>query len=256
LTDTILTVRDLRAGYGGEDILRGVGLAVPRGQIVAVIGPNGSGKSTLLKAIYGLVPVRGGEITLHPADGRSASLAGLRPNAVTALGVNMVPQIANVFADLTVIENLEIGALPIRHRFAEQIDKVLAALPLLRPMTGKRAALLSGGQRQMLAFGRALMSDPKLLILDEPSAGLAPKVQDEVFAKVTAVNALGVSILMVEQKARQCLAIADYGYVIEQGRNRLEGAATDLLADPEVVRLYLGGGRRAEDLSARGASSE
>jgi len=256
LTDTILTVRDLRAGYGGEDILRGVGLAVPRGQIVAVIGPNGSGKSTLLKAIYGLVPVRAGEITLHPADGRSTSLAGLRPNAVTALGVNMVPQIANVFADLTVIENLEIGALPIRHRFAEQIDKVLAALPLLRPMTGKRAALLSGGQRQMLAFGRALMSDPKLLILDEPSAGLAPKVQDEVFAKVTAVNALGVSILMVEQKARQCLAIADYGYVIEQGRNRLEGAAIDLLADPEVVRLYLGGGRRAEDLIARGASSE
>jgi branched-chain amino acid transport system ATP-binding protein len=142
-----------------------------------------------------------------------------------------------------VMENLEIGALPIRSRFAEQIEKVFAALPLLRPLSGRRAALLSGGQRQMLAFGRALMSDPQLLILDEPSAGLAPKVQEEVFAKVTAVNRLGVSILMVEQKARQCLAIADSAYVLEQGRNRLEGPAADLLADPEVVRLYLGAGR-------------
>jgi ABC-type branched-subunit amino acid transport system ATPase component len=245
VTETILAVRDLRAGYGGEDILRGVGLTVPRGRIVAVIGPNGSGKSTLLKAIYGLVPARAGEILFYGADGGAVSLAGRRPNAITALGVNMVPQIANVFADLTVMENLEIGALPIRHRFGEQIEKVLAALPLLRSLTGRRAAVLSGGQRQMLAFGRALMSDPQLLILDEPSAGLAPRVQEEVFAKVTAVNGLGVSILMVEQKARQCLAIADYGYVIEQGRNRLEGPAGDLIADPEVVRLYLGGSRSA-----------
>jgi ABC-type branched-subunit amino acid transport system ATPase component len=241
----ILSVRDLRAGYVGEDILRGVGLDVPRGQIVAVLGPNGSGKSTLLKAIYGLVPLRTGDVAFEPAVGQRVSLAGLRPNAITGLGVNMVPQIANVFADLTVMENLEIGALPARHRFAEQIEKVFAALPLLRSLTGRRAAVLSGGQRQMLAFGRALMSDPELLILDEPSAGLAPRVQEEVFAKVTAVNRLGVSILMVEQKARQCLAIANYGYVIEQGRNRLEGPAAELLADPEVVRLYLGGGRSA-----------
>jgi branched-chain amino acid transport system ATP-binding protein len=241
----ILSVRDLRAGYAGEDILRGVGLDVPRGQIVAVLGPNGSGKSTLLKAIYGLVPLRTGDVAFEPAVGQRVSLAGLRPNAITGLGVNMVPQIANVFADLTVMENLEIGALPARHRFAEQIEKVFAALPLLRSLTGRRAAVLSGGQRQMLAFGRALMSDPELLILDEPSAGLAPRVQEEVFAKVTAVNRLGVSILMVEQKARQCLAIANYGYVIEQGRNRLEGPAAELLADPEVVRLYLGGGRSA-----------
>jgi len=243
MSGMILTVRDLRAGYGGEDILRGVSMAVPRGRIVAVIGPNGSGKSTLLKAIYGLVPVRGGEVTFIDAEQRATSLAGLRPNAVTALGVNMVPQIANVFADLTVIENLEIGGLPVKHRFKEQIGKVFAALPLLHALSGKRAAVLSGGQRQMLAFGRALMSDPQLLILDEPSAGLAPKIQEEVFAKVTAVNALGVSILMVEQKARQCLAIADYGYVVEQGRNRLEGPAAHLLADPQVVRLYLGVGR-------------
>jgi branched-chain amino acid transport system ATP-binding protein len=243
VSDLILTVRDLRAGYGsGEDILRGVSIAVPRGQIVAVIGPNGSGKSTLLKAIYGLVPVRGGEVMLLGTEQGTTSLVGLRPNAVTALGVNMVPQIANVFADLTVIENLEVGGLPIKHRFKEQIEKVFAALPLLRSLSGRRAAVLSGGQRQMLAFGRALMSDPKLLILDEPSAGLAPKIQEEVFAKVIAVNGLGVSILMVEQKARQCLAIADYGYVVEQGRNRLEGPAARLLADPQVARLYLGVG--------------
>jgi ABC-type branched-subunit amino acid transport system ATPase component len=247
VSDAILNVRDLRAGYGGEDILRGVSLAVPRGRIVAVIGPNGSGKSTLLKAVYGLLAVRGGSVTLADGEGRATSLAGLRPNAITALGVNMVPQIANVFADLTVLENLEIGAMPIRRRFAEQSEKVFAALPLLRTMLGRRAAVLSGGQRQMLAFGRALMSDPKLLILDEPSAGLAPMVQEEVFAKVTAVNRLGVSILMVEQKARQCLAFADYAYVLEQGRNRLDGAAADLLANPTVVRLYLGARRGTAD---------
>jgi branched-chain amino acid transport system ATP-binding protein len=247
MSDAILTVRDLRAGYGGEDILRGVNLTVPRGRIVAVIGPNGSGKSTLLKTIYGLVRVRGGSVTLVDGEGRASSLAGLRPNSITALGVNMVPQIANVFADLTVMENLEVGALPMRHRFAEQSEKVFAALPLLRTVLGKRAAVLSGGQRQMLAFGRALMSDPQLLILDEPSAGLAPMIQEEVFAKVTAVNRLGVTILMVEQKARQCLALADYAYVLEQGRNRLDGSAADLLANPTVARLYLGARREAAE---------
>jgi branched-chain amino acid transport system ATP-binding protein len=240
----VLAVSDLRAGYGGEDILHGVAIEVARGSIVAIIGPNGSGKSTLLKAIYGLVPPREGKITLFAADGQPADLAGLKPSAITALGLNMVPQIANVFPELSVLENLEIGALPIRHRFKEQFDKVIAALPLLATMLGKRAATLSGGQRQMLAVGRALMSDPSLLILDEPSAGLAPRVQDEVFAKIKAVNDLGVSILMVEQKARQCLAIADYGYVMEQGRNRLEGPAADLLVDPEVIKLYLGAGKR------------
>jgi ABC-type branched-subunit amino acid transport system ATPase component len=236
----VLRVSGVRAGYGGEDVLRGVSIEVPRGAIVAVIGPNGSGKSTLLKTIYGLVPAREGEVTLTDREGRERNLKGLRPNEITALGVNMVPQLANVFPEMTVLENLEIGALPIRDRQAQQQEAVLAALPLLRPMLGKRAATLSGGQRQMLAVGRALMSDPHVLILDEPSAGLAPKVQDEVFAKIESINALGVSVLMVEQRARQCLAIADYGYVLEQGRNRLQGAARTLLDDPEVVSLYLG----------------
>jgi ABC-type branched-subunit amino acid transport system ATPase component len=235
MTDPILSARDLRAGYGGEDILRGVSIAVPERSIVAIIGPNGSGKSTLLKAIYGLIPVRAGSVSLAGNE-----LAGMRPHRITALGVNMVPQLANVFPDLSVFENLEVGAILNRHRLRERLDAVLAALPALRGLLSRRAATLSGGQRQMLAVGRALMSDPRLLILDEPSAGLAPRVQDEVFAIVRTINGLGVSVLMVEQRARQCLAIADYGYVLEQGRSRLEGPAQALLQDPEVVRLYLG----------------
>lgn len=235
MTDPILSVREVRAGYGGEDILRGVSIAVPERSIVAIIGPNGSGKSTLLKAIYGLIPLRAGSVSF-----RGNELAGMRPHRITALGVNMVPQIANVFADLSVFENLDVGAILNRHRLRERLDVVLTALPALRGLFSRRAATLSGGQRQMLAVGRALMSDPRLLILDEPSAGLAPRVQDEVFAMVRTINGLGVSVLMVEQRARQCLAIADYGYVLEQGRNRLEGSAQALLQDPEVVRLYLG----------------
>jgi ABC-type branched-subunit amino acid transport system ATPase component len=240
VSEPLLVVRDLCAGYGDEDILHGVSIEVTRGSIVAVIGPNGSGKSTLLKTIYGLLRPRRGTITLAGPDGHALDLAGLRPNEITALGLNMVPQLANVFPDMSVLENLEIGARPIPQRFAVQLEAVLAFLPQLRLMLPKRAATLSGGQRQMLGLARALMSDPTVLILDEPSAGLAPRVQDEVFAKVKAISGLGVSVLMVEQRARQCLAIADYGYVLEQGQNRIQGKAAELLADPEVVRLYLG----------------
>jgi ABC-type branched-subunit amino acid transport system ATPase component len=241
MSDVILSVKGLCAAYGDEDVLKGVDIMVERRSIVAIIGPNGSGKSTLLKTIYGLVRARRGEVMLYDGERRAHALTALKPDRITALGLNMVPQLANVFSDMSVLENLEIGVLPIRHRFAEQRDKVLAALPLLQPMLGKRAATLSGGQRQMLALARALMSDPSLLILDEPSAGLAPRVQDEVFAKVKAINALGV------QRARQCLAIADFAYVLEQGRNRLDGTARSLLHDPEVARLYLGGSRARAD---------
>ena len=240
----ILSVRELRAGYGDEDILHGITITVHTGTIVAIIGPNGSGKSTLLKTIYGLVKPRGGAVTLRTDQGEQ-DITGIRPEQLTALRVNMVPQLANVFPELSVRENLQIGAMPIRNRFAERFDKVTAALPRLSGLLGKRAATLSGGQRQMVAFGRAMMSDPTLLLLDEPSAGLSPMVQQEVFGFVTAIRDLGVSVLMVEQKARQCLAIADHGYVLEQGRNRLEGPARQMLTDPEVVRLYLGGGRPA-----------
>lgn len=235
MTNSILEVRQLHAGYGGEDILHGVSITVPEGKIVAIIGPNGSGKSTLLKAIYGLIPTRSGIVMLA-----GTKLSDLRPHRITALGANMVPQLSNVFPDLSVLENLEVGATLNRHRLGERLDEVLAALPLLSALLSRRAATLSGGQRQMLAVGRALMSHPRLLILDEPSAGLAPRVQDEVFNTIRTINSLGVSVLMVEQRARQCLAIADYGYVLEQGRNRLEGVAQTLLQDPEVVRLYLG----------------
>jgi ABC-type branched-subunit amino acid transport system ATPase component len=240
VSDLVLAVRDLYAGYGEEDILHGVSMTVKRGSIVALIGPNGSGKSTLLKTAYGLVPTRRGRVTLFDAKGGPLDLTGLPPNRITALGVNLVPQLANIFPEMSVRENLEIGALPIRDRFAEQMDKVMTSFPMLRAMLHKRAATLSGGQRQMLGVARALMSDPRLLILDEPSAGLAPAVMEEVFAKVRAINSAGVSILMVEQKARQCLAMADYGYILDQGRNRLEGPGQALLQDPEVVRLYLG----------------
>ena len=240
MTDLVLAARDLSAGYGDENILHGVSIEVRRGSIVAVIGPNGSGKSTLLKTVYGLVPARTGRVTLHDPDRGEVDLTGLRAHRITALGVNMVPQLANVFPEMSVLENLEIGALPARERFAEQLERVLTSFPMIRGMLRKRAATLSGGQRQMLGVARALMSDPRVLILDEPSAGLAPAVLEEVFARVKAINEAGVSILMVEQKARQCLAMADYGYVLDQGRNRLEGPGAALLADPEVVRLYLG----------------
>ena len=240
MSDLALTARDISAGYGDEDILHGVSVDVPRGAIVAVIGPNGSGKSTLLKTMYGLVPTRRGRVTLFDSEGRAVQLTGLKPNRITALGVNMVPQLANVFPEMSVLENLEIGALPAPERYAEQLERVLASFPMLGAMLRKRAATLSGGQRQMLGVARAMMSAPRVLILDEPSAGLAPAVLEEVFARVKAINQAGVSILMVEQKARQCLAMADYGYVLDQGRNRLEGAGQALLEDPEVVRLYLG----------------
>ena len=246
MSNLVLTAREIHAGYGGEDVLHGVSIDLRRGQIVAVIGPNGSGKSTLLKAIYGLVPPRQGQVTLFDAARTPHDLTGLPPHRITAFGVNMVPQLANVFPDMSVLENLEIGALPVRQRFHTQLDTVLAAFPPIGLALRKRAATLSGGQRQMLGLARALMSDPSVLILDEPSAGLAPMVQDEVFVRIRAINALGVSVLMVEQKARQCLRIADYGYVLEQGRNRLEGPAQAMLQDPEVVRLYLGVRTRRE----------
>ncbi|HEX3346996.1 MAG TPA: ABC transporter ATP-binding protein [Acetobacteraceae bacterium] len=250
MTDAVLRVDAVRSGYGEQDILHGVSIVVPRGKIVGIIGPNGSGKSTLLKTIYGLVPARGGRILLWRAGEPERSLAGLRPHRITALGMNMVPQLANVFPDMTVRENLEVGALINRKRSAKCLETVLRAQPLVRELLPKRAATLSGGQRQMVAVARALMSEPDVLLLDEPSAGLAPMVQGEVFARVREINALGVSVLMVEQRARQCLAIADYAYVLEQGRNRLEGTGQALLRDPEVLRLYVGASRRTAAASA------
>jgi ABC-type branched-subunit amino acid transport system ATPase component len=239
-TEAILTVRGLVAGYVEENVLHGVSIDVPAGAIVAVIGPNGSGKSTLLKTIYGLVAARGGEVAFRDSDGRAHDLIGLPPHAITRLGVNMVPQLANVFPDMTVRENLEVGADVVGGRFGDRLARVLHTFPALEPALPKRAATLSGGQRQMLGIARALIADPRLLILDEPSAGLAPAIVAEVFAKVQTINREGVSILMVEQKARQCLALSDYGYVLDMGQNRMEGTGHDLLNDREVIDAYLG----------------
>jgi len=249
-SDPILSVRGLVAGYSDENVLHGVSLDVPRGAIVAVIGPNGCGKSTLLKTIYGLVRARGGEVVYHDGQEIEQRLDGLRPHAVTRLGVNMVPQLANVFPELSVRENLMVGADVAGGRFGDRLERVLRTFPALEPALPKRAATLSGGQRQMLGLGRALIADPHLLILDEPSAGLAPAVVDEVFTKVKAINGEGVSILMVEQKARQCLALADYAYVLDMGRNRIEGTGQQLLADQEVIAAYLGSRGRL-DLARR-----
>jgi ABC-type branched-subunit amino acid transport system ATPase component len=205
-----------------------------------VIGPNGSGKSTLLKSIYGLVRPRGGSVVFRDRNGAAHELVGVAPYAVTRLGVNFVPQLANVFPDLSVRENLEVGAFVHNGRFADHLERVLHTFPALGRMLSRRAATLSGGQRQMLGIARALISDPELLVLDEPSAGLAPQVVDEVFATVKQINARGVSILMVEQKARQCLSMSDHGYVLDMGRNRMHGSGERLLHDPEVIELYLG----------------
>jgi ABC-type branched-subunit amino acid transport system ATPase component len=240
-SDAVLTVTDVKAGYVDENVLHGVSIEVPRGKIVAVIGPNGSGKSTLLKAIYGLLRPRAGSVVFTDRSGASYALAGRAPYAITRLGVNLVPQLSNVFADLSVHENLQVGGFVHDSRaFRAHLERVLTTFPALERIMSRRAATLSGGQRQMLGIARALISDPELLILDEPSAGLAPQVVDEVFATIKRINARAVSILMVEQKARQCLAMSDYGYVLDMGHNRLRGTGADLLNDPDVIELYLG----------------
>lgn len=253
-----LTVTDLVSGYVEEPVLRGVSIDVPRQTVVTVIGPNGSGKSTLLKTIVGLLRGREGSVLMLGRDGARKELIGRRPHQVAELGLAFVPQLSNVFTDLSIRENLEIGGFPIRGNEGERMDRVLEHFPILGERLSQRAGTLSGGQRQMLALGRALMSDPHLLVLDEPSAGLAPTVVDEVFERIQSINASGITVLIVEQKARQCLAISDYGYVLDMGQNRYEGPGRQLLHDPEVVDLYLGSrGRlgRSRQAAVRAAKS-
>lgn len=245
MTETLLAVRGLRAGYGEVDVISDVNLNVAADGFVSIIGPNGAGKSTLLKALYGLLRPRDGTITL---DGQH-ELAGKKPYQITGLGMNYVPQVANVFPGMSVTENLEVGAMPVRRETAERMERMFELFPLLRERRRQRAGTMSGGQRQMLALARALIPDPKLLLLDEPSAGLAPKVVGEVFAKLREINELGVAILMVEQNARRSLAMSDYSYVLDLGRNRYEGRGSDLLRDPKISELYLGGARTASTRS-------
>jgi ABC-type branched-subunit amino acid transport system ATPase component len=251
----ILEVVDLQAGYEDVVILDGVSIQVPNGSIVSIVGPNGAGKSTLVKAIYGLASVRAGRVIYRP-DGQEHDVTHWKPYQLTAAGLNYVPQVDNIFPTMSVSENLRIGAITggTRELAEAPLDQVFATFPFLREVRDRPAGFLSGGERQMLAIGRALMSQPRLLFLDEPSAGLAPQVVDELFTRLRQIHDTGVAIVMVEQNARRALAMSDYGYVLETGRNRYEGAGAALLEDDKVIELYLG--RRREAGAVRSSTGQ
>jgi branched-chain amino acid transport system ATP-binding protein len=235
-TVNVIEASDVVAGYVPEvNILNGCDLTVAPGEFVGIIGPNGAGKSTLLKAMLGMVSVRTGTIRLNGAD-----ITGQPAHKLVQRGVGFVPQSRNVFQTLTVRENLEMGCFLAPKRFAERFEVVTGLFPRLAERADQRAGSLSGGERQMVALGRALMLDPSLLLLDEPSAGLSPMLQDEVFLRCKLINDHGVAILMVEQNARRCLQVCDRGYVLDQGRNAYTGTGRELLTDPKVIELYLG----------------
>jgi len=226
----------IEGGYGDADILHGVSMKVAPGEVVVIVGPNGAGKSTALKAVFGLVTIRGGKIVFDGND-----LTGQRPDQIVRAGISFVPQTENVFPTLSVEENLEMGAYLRDDDITPQKAKVFELFPPLLEKRHQAAGTLSGGQRQMVAMGRALMLDPKLLLVDEPTAGLSPLFMDQIFQILRTVNATGVAILMVEQNAKQALAIADRGYVLATGQNRHEGTGQELLDDPEVAEMFLGG---------------
>lgn len=270
----MLVVEGLVAGYGDATILHGVSARLGSGEMVAVIGPNGAGKSTMIKAIAGLIRPSDGRILLDGQD-----VTGLAPQTLVAMGMSYVPQVRNTFPSLTVRENLEMGMYvlnygpsgwlgslatslgdrfratllhrPIRRFYSaervstssvrERMDRVLELFPALRERMGTRAGNLSGGQQQMVALARAMMLEPKVLLIDEPSAGLAPNLVDAIFARIEAINKRGTAILLVEQNARKALKMAHRGYVLEMGRNRFEDQADRILVNPEIGKLYLGG---------------
>jgi branched-chain amino acid transport system ATP-binding protein len=232
----LLRCDEVVAGYvPGVNILNGCDLYVGDGELVGIIGPNGAGKSTLLKAMFGLVTIRSGTVVLRGED-----ITGLKAHTLVRKGVGFVPQTENVFPSLTIEENLEMGSYQAPKRFAERFDFVADLFPALGQRRKQRAGSLSGGERQMVAMGRALMMDPSVIFLDEPSAGLSPALQDEVFIRVRQINRAGVSVVMVEQNARRCLQICDRGYVLDQGRNAYTASGRDLANDPKVIELYLG----------------
>ena len=232
----LLRADDLVAGYlPGVNILNGCDLYVRDGELVGIIGPNGAGKSTLLKAMFGLVQVRSGTVLLRGED-----ITGLKANRLVGKGVGFVPQNNNVFPSLSIEENLQMGLYQAPSRFAERFAFVTDLFPALGQRRKQRAGSLSGGERQMVAMARALMMEPSVLLLDEPSAGLSPVMQDEVFVRTRQINRTGVSVVMVEQNARRCLQICDRGYVLDQGRNAYTASGRDLMNDPKVIQLYLG----------------
>jgi len=232
----LLTVDGIHAGYGGMEILHGVSLELHDGEIVTMIGPNGAGKSTLMKTVFGLLrPTRG---RIHF---RGEEITGLRPNVIVRRGISYVPQVENVFPSLTVAENLEMGAFIRTDDFRPRLAQLYELFPVLWERRRQKVSGLSGGERQMVAMGRALMLDPALLLLDEPSAGLSPRLVEMVFEKVLEINRIGVTILIVEQNAREALRRSHRGYALAAGQKRFEGTGVELLEDKEVGRLYLGG---------------
>jgi branched-chain amino acid transport system ATP-binding protein len=227
---------NLFAGYlPGINILNGCSLTAYDGELIGIIGPNGAGKSTLLKAIFGQVEIREGHVLLKGED-----ITNLKANKLVEKGVAFVPQSNNVFPSLTIEENLEMGVFQNPKRFKERFEFVTGIFPDLGKRRHQRAGSLSGGERQMVAMGRALMIDPSVLLLDEPSAGLSPVRQDETFMRVKEVNAAGVTVIMVEQNARRCLQICDRAYVLDQGKDAYTGSGRERLNDPKMIELYLG----------------
>ncbi|MFE5889515.1 ABC transporter ATP-binding protein [Streptomyces sp. NPDC002285] len=232
----VLTADDIVAGYvPGVDVLRGCSIEVRPGEVVGVIGPNGAGKSTLIKAVFGLLRVRGGTVRLRGED-----VTGRPAHELVRRGVGYVPQLQNVFPTLTVEENLRMGVYLRPKDHTRRVAAVRELFPVLADRRKQKAGAMSGGERQMLAMARALMMEPELLLLDEPSAGLSPLHQDHVFDRCRMINGAGVAVLMVEQNARRCLQLCDRGYVLDQGRNAYTGTGTALLHDEKVIELYLG----------------
>ncbi len=229
-------MRGVYGGYGGADILNGVDINVAEGEIVIIIGPNGAGKSTAMKAMFGLVNVRRGDIVFEGTD-----ITRLPTEQIIRQGISYVPQTDHIFPSLTVQENLDMGAFIRDDDYSAQMERVYELFPVLREKRRQAAGTLSGGQQQMVAMGRALMVEPKLLLLDEPTAGLSPAVIDDIFEIIKQVNELGISILMVEQNAKKGLGIADRGYVLTMGRNRHEDSARNILNNREIAEMFLGG---------------
>ncbi len=232
----VLRADELIAGYvPGVNILNGADLYCQEGELVGIIGPNGAGKSTLLKALFGLVKISSGSVKLNGND-----VTNRRADVLVSSGIGFVPQNNNVFPSLTIEENLEMGSYQKPKTFKKRFDFVASLFPTVADRRHQRAGSLSGGERQMVAMGRALMMEPSVLLLDEPSAGLSPVLQDEVFVQTRRINRAGVSVVMVEQNARRCLQICDRGYVLDQGRNAYTASGHDLMSDPKVIELYLG----------------
>ena len=252
MPDVVLDVRGLDASYGATLIVRGVSMQVRAGELVTIIGPNGSGKSTVIKSIFGLTQIEGGSISLNGQD-----TTGLDTDRLVQLGIGYVPQAANVFPTLTVRENIEMGAYSMSGNIGERVNEMRGLFPVLEERWGSKAGHLSGGQRQMLALARALVTDPKMLLLDEPTAGLAPQIVDQVLAQVGEINQRGVSILLVEQNAVKALERSDRAYVLARGRNYFEDTADALLSNPDIGKVFLGlsntsgtGADELEDYSA------